>query len=40
MAEKLDITGTPAFVMGDSVVRGYAPLDDMRNYVKDARTGG
>lgn len=40
MAEKLDITGTPAFILDDTVMRGYAPLDVMQDFVKDARTGG
>jgi protein-disulfide isomerase len=40
MAEQLDITGTPAFILGDTVVRGYAPLDVMRGFVSDERTGG
>ncbi|MFO1203608.1 MAG: DsbA family protein [Tabrizicola sp.] len=40
MAEQLDITGTPAFVMGDMVVRGYAPLEEMKDFVVEARTGG
>jgi protein-disulfide isomerase len=40
LAEQMDITGTPAFVMGDSVMRGYAPLDVMRDFVADMRAGG
>lgn len=40
LAQQMNITGTPAFVLGDTVLRGYAPLDVMRDYVKDARTGG
>jgi protein-disulfide isomerase len=40
MAEALEITGTPAFIMGDTVMRGYAPLDEMRKFVVEERTGG
>lgn len=40
MAEEMEITGTPAFIMKDGVMRGYAPLDVMRTFVADARTGG
>ena len=40
LAEQMNITGTPAFVMGDSVMRGYAPLDVMRDFVADMRADG
>jgi protein-disulfide isomerase len=40
MAEQLEITGTPAFIMGDTVMRGYAPLEEMREFVTEERTGG
>lgn len=40
LAEQMDITGTPAFIMGDSVMRGYAPLDVMREFVSDMRADG
>lgn len=40
LAEQMEITGTPAFVMGDSVMRGYAPLDVMREFVADMRADG
>jgi protein-disulfide isomerase len=40
MAEQLEITGTPAFIMGDTVMRGYAPLEAMRDFVAEERTGG
>lgn len=38
LAEQMDITGTPAFVLKDMVMRGYAPLETMQDFVKDART--
>lgn len=37
MAEQLEITGTPAFIMGDTVMRGYAPLEEMRKFVAEER---
>jgi protein-disulfide isomerase len=40
LAELMDISGTPAFVMGDSVMRGYAPLEIMRDFVADMRADG
>lgn len=40
LANQMEITGTPAFVLNGMVMRGYAPLDVMRDFVADARTGG
>ena len=40
LAQQMDISGTPAFVMGDAVMRGYAPLEVMRDFVADMRSGG
>ncbi len=40
LAEKMEITGTPAFVLKDTVLRGYAPLATMQDFVKDARSDG
>jgi protein-disulfide isomerase len=40
LAEMMSISGTPAFVMKDMIMRGYAPLEDMRAIVADARSGG
>ena len=40
LAEQMEITGTPAFILGDSVMRGYAPLDVMRDFVADVRADG
>ena len=37
LAETLGIKGTPAFVIGDRLVRGYAPLETMQQFVKEAR---
>ncbi|MDP3194534.1 DsbA family protein [Tabrizicola sp.] len=40
LAEMMDISGTPAFIMGDGVMRGYAPLNIMRDFVADMRADG
>ena len=40
LAEKMEITGTPAFVLKDMVMRGYAPLKTMQDFVADARADG
>jgi protein-disulfide isomerase len=40
LAEKMEITGTPAFVLQDMVMRGYAPLETMQDFVADARADG
>ena len=39
LAQTLDISGTPTFVLQGTMLRGYVPLDDMRQIVKDARKG-
>ncbi|NHB76778.1 DsbA family protein [Rhodobacter calidifons] len=40
LADKMQISGTPAFVLKDMVMRGYAPLEVMQDFVADARTDG
>lgn len=40
LAATMGISGTPAFVMKDLILRGYAPLEDMRAIVAEARQGG
>lgn len=40
LAQRLRISGTPTFVFEDQLVRGYAPLADMRALVADLRQGG
>ncbi len=37
LAERLAISGTPTFVIGDQMMRGYAPLEHMRGLVADVR---
>ncbi|MCY1125688.1 DsbA family protein [Frigidibacter sp. RF13] len=38
LAQRMDISGTPTFIIGDQVLRGFAPLDAMRQIVEDARS--
>lgn len=40
LAQTLQITGTPTFVFGDALLRGYVPLDGMRQIVNDQRSDG
>ncbi len=37
LAERMQISGTPTFVMGGQMLRGYAPLETMRAIVADER---
>ena len=37
LGQTLGISGTPSFVFGDQMVRGYVPLDDMRRIVEEER---
>ncbi len=37
LAEKLQIGGTPTFVLGDTMIRGYLPLAQMRKVVAEER---
>lgn len=37
LAERMRISGTPAFVIGGELMRGYAPVDVMAKIVKDQR---
>ncbi len=39
LAQRLRINGTPSFVFGDTMVRGYVPLDAMREIVAEEREG-
>ncbi|MFP4239306.1 DsbA family protein [Rhodosalinus sp.] len=40
LAQRLGINGTPTFVLPDRMVRGYMPLDGMREIVADVREAG
>ncbi|HEY0276615.1 MAG TPA: DsbA family protein [Paenirhodobacter sp.] len=37
LAQKMTINGTPAFVIGNDMLRGYAPFDAMQQIVHDQR---
>ncbi len=37
LAQRLQINGTPTFVMGDQLVRGYVPIDGMRQIISEER---
>lgn len=37
LAQRMDISGTPTFVLGSQLLRGYAPLDAMREMVAQER---
>ncbi len=39
LARSMQISGTPSFVMGGTMLRGYAPLDDMRSIIAQQRGG-
>lgn len=38
LAQRLQISGTPTFVMGGQLVRGYVPLDAMQQIVSEERS--
>ena len=38
LAQRLQISGTPTFVMQDQLLRGYLPLDQMQALVAETRT--
>ncbi len=40
LAGKLSISGTPTFIMGDEILRGYLPLDAMRQVAEQERADG
>jgi protein-disulfide isomerase len=40
LARDLGFTGTPAFVIGDALVPGAVPLDELQELVAQARTDG
>jgi protein-disulfide isomerase len=37
LGQRLGVTGTPAFVIEDTILRGYLPLADMQNIVAEQR---
>lgn len=40
LAQRLGINGTPTFVLPDRMLRGYVPLEGMREMVADVRDAG
>lgn len=38
LADRLEISGTPTFVLEDMMVRGYVPLEPMRQIIAEARS--
>ncbi len=38
-AQQMNITGTPTFFVGDTILRGYLPEDEMKSVVAEARAG-
>ncbi len=40
LAQSMQISGTPTFIFGDEMVRGYLPLDGMREVVDEVRGEG
>lgn len=40
LAQDMGISGTPSFVFGDRMVRGYVPLDTMQEIVSEERADG
>jgi len=40
LARRLDISGTPAFIIGDTIVRGFLPYDSLKEIVEDERRQG
>lgn len=40
LADGMEISGTPTFVLKDQMLRGYVPLEDMRTIVAEARKKG
>ncbi len=39
LAQRLQINGTPGFVIGDQMLRGYVPLEGMQQVVAEEREG-
>lgn len=38
LGQRMDISGTPTFVMGDQMLRGYVPLSDMQEIARQIRS--
>lgn len=40
VAQDLHISGTPGFIIGDQIIRGYVPYEGMKPMIADARKAG
>lgn len=40
LAQKLAISGTPAFIVGDQIIRGYVPYEAMKTLITEQRKKG
>jgi protein-disulfide isomerase len=40
LADALEVSGTPTFILTDQMLRGYVPLEDFRDIVAEARGEG
>lgn len=40
LARALKISGTPTFILGDQILRGYLPAEQMQELVDEVRAGG
>lgn len=40
LARRLNISGTPAFIIGDTIVRGFLPYDSLKEIVEEQRRQG
>ena len=38
LAQSLQVSGTPTFIVGSKVIRGYLPLEEMRDVVELSRS--
>lgn len=38
-AQKLSISGTPGFIIGDEIIRGYVPYEGLKELIKQMRDG-
>ena len=39
IAQALRISGTPGFIVGDQIIRGFIPYEGMKTIIADARKG-
>ena len=39
IAQAMRISGTPGFIVGDQIIRGYLPYEDMKTVIASIRKG-